>query len=407
MRIRWPASLLVPLACVACAPHGPEPLRLATWGSLQEVAVLRKWLDERERSHPDEPVELVHIPDAYFQKLPILRAARQFPDVLFLNSWYLPAFARAGALRALEGLEGLDRSAFQPAALEALSWQGSLYALPRDVSNLVVYMNLEAFRDRAIPLPDRKWSLATYWSTARRLAHLEPDGSRAYGTSADPRPIFWFPLLQAAGVTWWHPYERTNRLADRRAIETFEALQALRDEGVAPDERSAGKTPAGQLFAEGRLGMWVSGRWSVPSLRERARFRWDVWPLPGDVRVADASGWAIARESRFPDRAWHLVRDLTARDLIERHAASGLIVPARKDVASRLAQLDRNLPPTHAALFIESLRGARPTVLPPTWPRTSVALERALEPLWTGRRPAREVLPTAARLVTSSMGDSP
>ena len=214
-------------------------------------------------------------------------------------------------------------------------------------------------------------------------------------------------MLQAAGVTWWTPRERINRLADRRAIETFEALQALRDDGVAPDERTAGKTPAGQLFVEGRLGMWVSGRWSVPSLRERAHFRWDVWPLPGHVRVADASGWAIARECRFPERASHLVQDLTSRALIERHAASGLIVPARKDVARELARLDRGSSPSHASLFIESLQGARPTALPPSWPRTSIALERALDPLWTGRGAARDVLPVAARLVTSSMGEAP
>jgi multiple sugar transport system substrate-binding protein len=405
MRFRWSVIWLLPLLSIACAPRGPEALRLATWGSLQEIAVLRTWLDDRRRAHPDDPVELIHIPDAYFQKLPILRAAGRFPDVLFLNSWYLPAFARAGALLPLERLPGLNREAHPPAALAALSWQDHLHALPRDVSNLVVYVNLEAFAARGLPLPGRDWSLATYLTTARMLAHDGPDGRRLFGAAADPRPIFWFPLLQAAGLSWWKPGDRETRLADPGALETLEALQGLRQEGVAPDERSAGRTPAGQLFVEGRLGMWISGRWSIPSLRERAPFRWDVWPLPGGIRVADASGWAIARDTRFPDRAWQLVRDLTGRDLVERHAASGLIVPARHDVSRRLAELDRGQLPAHASLFIESLQGARPTALPPSWPRTSIALERALDPLWSGRRAAREVLPEAARRVAESLGD--
>ena len=389
---------------LACSARGPTPLRLATWGSLKEVAILKAWLADRARQHPEAPVELVHVPDAYFQKLPILRAAGRFPDVLFLNSWYLPAFARAGSLLPLDHRTEIDTKAFHPAALEALTFDHRLQALPRDVSNLVVYLDLDMFKARGEPLPPRDWSLTTYLQIARRLAGASSDGSRHFGTAVDPRPIFWFPLLLAAGIDWLHPDGKTTHLDEPAAIRTLEALQELRKDQVAPDERSAGRTPPGQLFVERRLAMWISGRWSVPSLREHAPFRWDVWPMPGGVRVADASGWAISRSTRQPARALALVRDLAGSDLVSRQAASGLIIPARNDVAAQLTHLDRDQAPPHARLFLESLAGAKATRIPPTWPRTALALDRELEPLWNGKRPAREVLPEAARHLATLAG---
>ena len=36
----------------------------------------------------------------------------------------------------------------------------------------------------------------------------------------------------------------------------------------------------GQLFAQGKIAMFVSGRWSVPAFRQKLTFKWDIRPFP-------------------------------------------------------------------------------------------------------------------------------
>ena len=105
---------------------------------------------------------------------------------------------------------------------------------------------------------------------------------------------------------------------------------------VAPLKSESASATMGQMFLQGRLGMYLSGHWMVPKLTTDAGFVWDVAQFPqgtkGSIVPLDASGWAVAKSSKHKPEAIKLVDFLSSKESSEKFKTSGLIVSARKDV---------------------------------------------------------------------------
>jgi multiple sugar transport system substrate-binding protein len=382
----------------ACSASRHGEITLASWGSVEEINLLKPLLATFNQAHPDTPVRLLHIPDGYFQKLHLLYAAGQGPDVAFMNNWQLPTYAAGGQLQDLQAFltkpGGIDEGDFVPASLEACRYQDKLYALPRDVSNLVVYINEDAFRAAGIPLPGPDWSQDDLLTLAPAFAKdTDGDGELDHwGISADPRPLFWLPYVWSAGGDLLSKDLKQLTLdspASKAGLSLYASLRG--DRHLAPRETETGGAAMGQLFAQGKLAMFVSGRWSVPAFREKITFKWDIRPFPkgpaGSIVDADASGWAISKSCRNPDAAWTLIEWLAGKEASEAFTAGGLIIPARQDVGQSETFLQTGKAPASSRVFLDALQTARPLRTTPAWGELSGEIDQALNPVWQGRTP--------------------
>src|SRR5690606_34734876 len=102
--------------------------------------------------------------------------------------------------------EGLSAEAFYPSALKAFTWktaQGEqsgdmLGALPRDISNVVLFYNRDLFAKAGIPEPRAGWNWDDFVETAQKLTvDADQDGApERFGVSfyAMP-PLFWLPFV--------------------------------------------------------------------------------------------------------------------------------------------------------------------------------------------------------------------
>ena len=140
-------------------------IQFASWGSKSEVEIIKDVIKDFETSHPDIEVEFLHIPQNYFQKIHLLFASNTEPDVLFLNNLYLPVYANAGKLLELSAPQGI----YDKKVLEALSWHGSLYAVPRDISLLIVYYNKDLFRKSGVAEPQNGWTREEFLAKALKI----------------------------------------------------------------------------------------------------------------------------------------------------------------------------------------------------------------------------------------------
>lgn len=409
-RLARVAAILVVAVVSACATRS-DKLTFATWGSVDEMALLKPMLADFTAKTGKE-VELVHIPESYFQKLPILFASRQAPDVLFLNNMTLPAYADSGALlpldERLDASPALDEADYYAQGLEAMRWKGKLYAMPRDLSNLVVYVNQDMFEKAGLPLPRPDWSMVEMLEVARRLgsnpSQSKDPQARSFGISFDKRPLFWLPYLWSEGGDLFDPGFTRSTLAEPQAIDAMQFYADLAHRHhVAPREFDTGNAPMAQLFAQGRLAMFVSGRWSVPGFRKSLTFDWDVLPFPrgsaGSIVDVDASGWAVSAQSERPDDAWKLIEHLAAKEASTAFSDGGLIVPARQDVAEAAGFLGAGMAPRSSRTFLDALATGRPTRTPPNWGEVTTVLDLELGPLWRGEASASQVLPRAARRI--------
>lgn len=291
-----------------------EIISFATWGSASEMAILKPIISDFEKQNTGIKINLMHIPQNYFQKIHLLFASNLAPDVIFINNLNLPVYANH--LMPLS----LNKNVYYKQVADALSYNGKSYAIPRDVSNLVVYYNKDMFDSFKVAYPDKTWSLDTLLSKAQMLTSVT-----TFGIGYEEDMFYVMPYILAFNESIY-PAENVKNLAGMKFYKNL-----VRKYHVAPSKADVGSKTLGQLFLEGKIAMHLSGRWLVPKYSESAKFNWDVINFPGAV-PCDASGWAISKDSKHKESALKFVEFLSSKENITKMVASGLIVPARKDV---------------------------------------------------------------------------
>ena len=81
-------------------------------------------------------------------------------------------------------------------ALENFTYKNKIYAVPRDVSNLVIYYNKNLFDKYKIKYPQSGWSMQDYLDTAKKFAQ-----KGIWGTSYETDMLFWSPYLMSNGAS--------------------------------------------------------------------------------------------------------------------------------------------------------------------------------------------------------------
>ena len=89
-----------------------------------------------------------------------------------MNNQYLPVYANAGVLEDLTSYNqqfGFEN--FYKKSLEALSWNNHIYAVPRDVSNLVIYYNKDIFDKYKVPYPKSGWTYEEFFVKIKNMTY--------------------------------------------------------------------------------------------------------------------------------------------------------------------------------------------------------------------------------------------
>lgn len=334
-------------------------IQFASWGSKTEVEIIKDVIKDFEDKNSDIKIEFLHIPQNYFQKIHLLFASNTEPDVIFLNNQYLPVYANAGRLLPLS-----TQGAYDKKVLEALSWHDEIYAVPRDISLLVVYYNKNLFRKAGVTEPKNGWTQGDFLAKAIKIK----EKTGVFGISFEEEPLFYLPYVMSEGGSFFDIDSENSQ----RALGFYADLRK-KYHVASRREESASATMA-QMFLQGKLAMQLSGRWLTPKYLEDANFEWGTVEFPagsaGSIVPLDASGWAISKSSAHKDEAMRFVNYLASREVIEKFAKTGLIVPARQDVDFEGAEVYR-----------QTLKTAKPTPVSVDYNKVLDELKIKLEPL--------------------------
>lgn len=338
-------------------------IQFASWGSKTEIKILNPIFAEFEKENPNIKVDFVHIPQNYFPKIHLLFASNQAPDVLFINNLYLPIYANAGVLEPLVAPDDI----FFKKSIQALSYKDKLYAIPRDVSNLVVYYNKDLFKKYRVPLPNRYWSFEDFLILTQKLTKdTNNDGKTdVWGIGFEEDPYYFLPYLMSEGGGILSNDTNTIIINSPESKKGLQFYADLRNKyHVAPTASESASETMAQMFLDGKIAMHLSGRWLVPKYREDAKFNWNVINFPtgdkGSIVPLDASGWAISKNSKHKKEAQKLIEYLSSKKSIEKFSKSGLIVPARIDVAKGEFSQSENSPP-NPKVFLDIIKTSKPT----------------------------------------------
>jgi len=325
-------KILILVLCMfifsGCTKKNAETITFSSWGSATEVKIIKKIIKDFEKENPNINVTFIHIPQNYFQKIHMLFAANTPPDVIFINNLYLPIYASH-----LENLTKITNSdIFYKQSLESMTYNNILYAVPRDISNQVMYVNLDLLKTSNLQKPQQDWTINDLLYLAQQAT-----STKAFGISYSPELYWALPYINYFGdfIGGDSMLNLQNNLLASDGIKFYKNLLITK---IAPSKSDIGSSTLAQMFIDKKICLYLSGRWMYPKILEKADFNWFVINFPyGKYGVpCDASGWAISKESKHKQAANKFVQFISNKENIELFTQTGLIVPARKECAHLL-----------------------------------------------------------------------
>ena len=314
----------------AAAGAAPVTIQFAHWGTPDYYDRNRQRADDFEQQYPRIKVDVLHMQDAFQEKILAMFVAGTPPDTHVLDMPKVQAYARRDVVLPLTPFMREDKAfkadLLHKKAVEIMSNpKGELLGMPSGGSPNLFYYNRDLFKGAGLATPyelfqQNRWTWAAFLDAARALTKGGPGGWQVAGASTGLHRLW----MNANGAEEFDDYRapRRNLYDVPQNVETLQYLTDLRHKHkVTPANfsREVGMDDT-KAFVEGRVAMmarWTSG---IGQFKDITGFTWGMVPYPKGphpkgVTANDyaTSGTAIARASKHPKESWEWVK-FTAND---------------------------------------------------------------------------------------------
>lgn len=200
---------------------------------------------------------------------------------------------------------------------ELYTHDGKLWALPIDWARVAVFYNEEKFAKAGLGPPPDDWSWHEFLQVARRLT-VDLNGDGNFDEFAIRDFTSYWPLMawSFSGHGLYDDLRRPTRtlINSPGVIEGIDFLaNMINQSNVIPTRRNLADWQ--NVFTNGVAAMEITGHWRIPAFVETLDFDWNIAPLPRGVTSVnriDGSGFAISRQTEYPNEAWEFVKFLAA-----------------------------------------------------------------------------------------------
>jgi multiple sugar transport system substrate-binding protein len=287
------------------------------------------------------------------------------PDVIQVSSPYFGNWAKVGALQSIQDFvdqENYDLSDYWEQAIEMFSFNiengirgnGDLFCLPKDFGVNGVFVNRTLVQNAYNNgrLTDEQYALVTdqtnpmtyteYLEIAKALTQYDGTANSIYGTNR----IYWESFLWSYGEDILTEDYTLNYQSDKVKEVLQYSLNMVtkgHEDFCAPYTSSSSSTSQDELsmFTTGKIAMYWSGRWLVPSYDASSI---DYYCIPCPVaELEDGSkgqsigwcatvGYAISRNSKNTKMAWEFIKFLTSVEGYRIMNKLNYAVPGRKSL---------------------------------------------------------------------------
>lgn len=380
MRIA-PAALC---ALGAVAAQAQDTVTVPFWYSAGEEVILT--LAERfEAENPGVDIQPVNVGN-YNDMIVRLQAAAVSGDVPALAQIEITRyglFAEAGALEQIDArLEAEPEvlADLRPFAREAALYLGKSYVLPFNVSNPVMYYNIDLFRAAGLDpeTPPATWE--DLLAAAEALTVREGDAVSQWGIAAPPQWVRWAWSNQAGGG-WMDGATNKNLMGMAETAKAYQfAADLVNVHKVAQLDAAIDEDIGQQSFVSGKTGILFTSTGSLGRISRDVGFDLGVAALPCDaVCAAPVGGAALgimagASEAQ-KDAAWDFLKFvMTPASNAEMFTVTGYLPMLRSTVEHPQAKAHLDTRPEWS-VAVNQLDVAFVRARPPAMPEI-----RALEP---------------------------
>ena len=260
-------------------------------------------------------------PNEMDQKLFIALSGGAGPDVMTLDTAWLPALADAGLLADITRKATPLASEYQPGPYSSGRFKQKQYALPLYTNNVALLVNDKMLADAGIDKAPATWK--EFHDAAVAMTNKE---KRTYGVSFGGNRMGAF---QFYSFIWQNggdiiDDEGKSHVADPASIEAIEFLGKLYTESHAMPESVLTASSWDEVhapFIQGRAGMVVTGDWALAAVaKANPNLKFSVHPLPVGKKAATVIGGydlAIKTNTSVPDASFELIKWLSGERSID------------------------------------------------------------------------------------------
>jgi multiple sugar transport system substrate-binding protein len=255
------------------------------------------------------------------EKLLTAFAGNSLPDVMMVNSAWLPELTLLGAIEPPMPGSGLLRDQF-PGALASVTVGGRAVAVPWTADSWVQFFRRDLLVEAGYPSPPLDW--AEWMRMAEAIKRRHPDRFATVHLLDWPEPLFNFAAQQGEPMLRDRDSRGNFSAAGFRAALAFYISIYQRRLSPAVTGAEAGDTYLG--LHRGWFAILPSDAVTIGDLRRRAAMlppsTWGAVATPGPAGMSSAiargASLAVSRGARDPARAWQLVAYLCGAPVQQR-----------------------------------------------------------------------------------------
>ncbi len=381
------------------------PIKVACWGTPEELKIITHAIRSWERSHPSIEVKIEHTNyNDYVSKILTRIAGGTPPDVIFTEVDNFVNFYEKGALLSLTEILRKDPTFmignYFPEVIRRFTHGGNLYCIPRDTAPFAcVFYNKDLFDEAGVVYPPDNWDWNELLVKAKALTKIKNGMVQQYGFYA----WAWQNFVYSNGGSIVDDVDNPKRctLADPKAVGglQFYADLVLKHR-VSPSQTAIQNLgmQITQMFMGGKLAMFASGIWETPTLRLIKNFRWDVAMFPCGPEGkrgygTGGSGYCILKTTKYPAQAWEVVKALSGDYGQIRFAEAGLTQPANRLIAEGPFWAGSDLPPKNKKMLNEAVKYVTYNPFHRAWRRiTDLLINPELDMVFNGSQSAQQAM---------------
>lgn len=374
-------TLFVLNNCLPQKKQKAATIRLAFWGDAEEVKIIKNTVEPWDAKREDLNVVLDHVPTGgdpavYVQRILTQIAGGSAPDVIFMEVNIFVDFFLKDVLLDLNQFMEKDKefniNDFYPDVVRRFTRDNKIYVIPRDTAPFnCVYYNKDLFDKEGIPYPKDDWTWDDLVKISQKLTKKNQEGViEQYGFYT------WCMMnfIYSAGGGFVDNIQDPKKCildnpSSREGLKFYHDLMWVYN--VSPRPGSIDMSGS-QLFETGKLAMYGSGIWETPRFRNITAFDWDIVPFPrhpkkGLKTGTGGSGYAIVKTTKYPDKAWELVKCLAGDYGQAILGDTGLAQPARMSIAASEHFAYDGKKPKNKAILLESVKNVVYEPFHPRW----------------------------------------
>jgi multiple sugar transport system substrate-binding protein len=321
---------LVFVASGAQARPEATTITLSGWSAGKtEDDLLQSVVDDFNNTHPNIHVDYSVINGDYATAMTARFAARNAPDVFYVDSSIAPTWIKQGVVEPLNAYikkSKYDTTKFYPGLLNAFKVGKNYYGFPKDWSPLAVEINKSMFAKAGIKKAPRTWAELT--AAAQKLA----SSGAVPGGKPLCLPADWARMLAFV-------FQNKGSLANVQSPAVAAAVNyyvGFFKKGLAATPTQLGVGWPGEALGKEKAAIIFEGNWLLPYMKSTfPQVGFGVGPMvKGKVNgnLGFTVSYSMAKDSKNKQAAWTLLSWLTGKVGMSKWMSLGLALPSRSDV---------------------------------------------------------------------------